>query len=175
MALYKKRKPISTLRSMDESVVEDVPAKEPQVGAKEADMQRALEESLKSIYDLPRGPLPPVVIREPKFEKYQPLLEVPGKGKAKVTEKHVAHDLLNLQNPKKKSHADQYIFQRRTSTPTGSSKHNESSSLYAELGLTDSEEDSEEVVPGADVGGQGEGQAGPDHGAQAEGQAGSDP
>nr|GEX43029.1 hypothetical protein [Tanacetum cinerariifolium] len=29
------------------------------------------------------GPLPPVVIREPESGKYQPLLEVPGKGKAK--------------------------------------------------------------------------------------------
>nr|GFD40107.1 hypothetical protein [Tanacetum cinerariifolium] len=51
----------------------------------------------------PRGPLPPVVIREPESEKYQPLLEVPGKGKAKVTEDQVAHDLLSLQKPKKKS------------------------------------------------------------------------
>nr|GEW95525.1 hypothetical protein [Tanacetum cinerariifolium] len=82
--------------------------------------------------DVPRGPLSPVVIREPEFEKYQLLPEVPGKGKVK----------------------------RRTSTPTGSSGHDESSSLYAELGLSDSEEESQEVVPGADAGGQG--QAGPD-------------
>nr|GEZ13461.1 monodehydroascorbate reductase [Tanacetum cinerariifolium] len=54
------------------------------VDAKDADMQKALEESLKSMYDVPRGPLPPVVIREPKLGKYQPLLEVPGKGKAKA-------------------------------------------------------------------------------------------
>nr|GFD59439.1 hypothetical protein [Tanacetum cinerariifolium] len=39
----KKRKPISTLRSVDESVAEDVSKKEPQVGDEEADMQRALE------------------------------------------------------------------------------------------------------------------------------------
>nr|GEZ15096.1 hypothetical protein [Tanacetum cinerariifolium] len=38
----------------------------------------------------------------------------------------------------------------------------------------DNKEESQEVVPGADVGGQGEGQAGPDPGAQAEGQAGPD-
>nr|GEX63061.1 hypothetical protein [Tanacetum cinerariifolium] len=44
----KKRKPISTQRSMDESVAEDVPKKEPQVGDEEANMQRALEESMKS-------------------------------------------------------------------------------------------------------------------------------
>nr|GEV17913.1 Gag-Pol polyprotein [Tanacetum cinerariifolium] len=63
----------------------------------------------------------------------------------------------------------------RTSTPTGSSGHDESSSLYDELGLTDSEEESKEDVPGADAGGQGEGQAGPDPGAQSEGQARPDP
>nr|GFA04708.1 E-beta-farnesene synthase [Tanacetum cinerariifolium] len=62
----KKRKPISTLRSMDESVVKDVPTKESQVDDEDADVQRALEESMKSMYDVPRGPLPPVVIREPE-------------------------------------------------------------------------------------------------------------
>nr|GEZ34217.1 monodehydroascorbate reductase [Tanacetum cinerariifolium] len=44
---------------------------------------RALEESLKSMYDVPQGSLPPVVIREPESGKYQPLLEVPRKGKEK--------------------------------------------------------------------------------------------
>nr|GEX06989.1 hypothetical protein [Tanacetum cinerariifolium] len=121
----KKRKPISSLRSEDESVAEDVPAKEPQVDAEEADMQRALEESLKSMYDVPRGPLSPVVIREPEPGKYQPLPE-----------------------PKKKSPTDQYIFQRRTSIPTGSFRHDESLSLYAELRLSDSEEETKEDVPG---------------------------
>nr|GEV10203.1 hypothetical protein [Tanacetum cinerariifolium] len=47
--------------------------------------ERALEKSLKSIYDAPRGSLQPVVIRKPEFGKYQPLLEVQGKGKEKVT------------------------------------------------------------------------------------------
>nr|GEX51453.1 hypothetical protein [Tanacetum cinerariifolium] len=160
--------PISTLKSVAESVAEDVPAKEPHVDTEEANLQRALEESLKSMHDVPRGPLLPVVIREHEPGKYQPLPEVPGKGKAKVTEEQVAHDLLSLQKPKKKSLADQYIFQRRTSTHTGSSRHDESS--YAELKQSNSEEESEKVVPGADAGGQGEGQARPDPG-----QAGPDP
>nr|GEX03968.1 monodehydroascorbate reductase [Tanacetum cinerariifolium] len=108
------------------------------------------------------GLLPPVVIREPEPNKYQPLLEVPGKGKAKVTEEQVAHDLLNLQKPKLISPADQYIFQRHTSTPIGSSKHDESSSLYAKLRLTNNKEETKEDVPGADTGG--EVQAGPDPG-----------
>nr|GEV30555.1 hypothetical protein [Tanacetum cinerariifolium] len=68
---------------MAKSVAKDAPAKEPQVAAEDADMQKALEESLKSIYDVPRGPLPPVVIREPELRKYQPLPKVPGKGKGK--------------------------------------------------------------------------------------------
>nr|GEW61640.1 hypothetical protein [Tanacetum cinerariifolium] len=122
----KKHKPISILRSVDESVAEDEPEKEPQVSDEEDEVQKALEESIKSMYDVPRGPLPPVVIREPEPEKYQHLLEVPRKGKTK-------------------------------------------------LRLSDSEEESEKDVHGADAGGQGEGQAGPDPGAQAEGQAGSDP
>nr|GEX75668.1 E-beta-farnesene synthase [Tanacetum cinerariifolium] len=37
----------------------------------------------ESMNDAPRGPLPPVVIREPESGKYQPLPEVPRKGKAK--------------------------------------------------------------------------------------------
>nr|GEV31718.1 hypothetical protein [Tanacetum cinerariifolium] len=136
-SVSKRRKPISSLRSVDESVVEDVPEKEPRVDDEEVDVK-------------------------PESEKYQPLLEVPRKGKEKEIEEKVAHDLLTLQTPKKNSHVDRYIFQRRTSIPNGSSGHDESSSLYAELGLTDTEEESEEDVSGAYAGVQG--QAGPDPG-----------
>nr|GEY27133.1 retrovirus-related Pol polyprotein from transposon TNT 1-94 [Tanacetum cinerariifolium] len=160
-----------TLKSVAASVAKDVPAMEPQVAAEDANLKKALEESMKSIYDVPRGLLPLVVIREPESEKYQPLLEVPGKGKAKVTEEQVSHDLLSLQKPKRKSLVDQYIFQRRTSTPTESSGHDEPS--YAELRQSESKE-SKKVMPGADEGGQGEGQVGPDLGAQAECQTGSE-
>nr|GEU32864.1 retrovirus-related Pol polyprotein from transposon TNT 1-94 [Tanacetum cinerariifolium] len=38
-----------------------------------ADIQREVKESLKSVYDAPRGPLPSVVIKEPDFRKFQPL------------------------------------------------------------------------------------------------------
>nr|GFA48849.1 hypothetical protein [Tanacetum cinerariifolium] len=48
--------------------------------------EEALEESMKDAYALPKGSLLLVVIREPESRKYQPLPEVPGKGKAKVTE-----------------------------------------------------------------------------------------
>nr|GEU72555.1 E-beta-farnesene synthase [Tanacetum cinerariifolium] len=125
----KRRKPTSSLRSVDESVAEGIPEKEPRFDDEEADVQRELEESLKSIYDAPRGPLPSAVIREPE----------------------------------------------RTSTPTGSSGHDESSSLYVELGLTDSEVESDEDVPRMDAGVQDEGQAGPNPSEQDEGQAGPNP
>nr|GEY55281.1 monodehydroascorbate reductase [Tanacetum cinerariifolium] len=162
-----------SLKSVAASEAEDVPAMKPQVATEDANLQKALEESMKTAYAPPRGSLPPVVIRKPESGKYQPLPEVPGKGKAKVTEEQVFHDLLSLQKPKKKSPVDQYIFQRRTFIITGSFGHDEPS--YAELEQSESEETTK-VVPGADEGSQGEskGQAGPDPGTQAEGQTGSD-
>nr|GEY11953.1 copia protein [Tanacetum cinerariifolium] len=168
---YSRVGKIRSMKYVAASKAEDVPAMEPQVAAEDTDLQKALEESMKIVYALPRGPLPPVVIREPESEKYQSLLEVPGKGKAKVTEEQVAHDLLKLQKPKKKSLADQYIFQRHVSEPTRSSGHDESP--YFVLGQSDSEEELEKVMLGADEGGQSEHQAGPDPGAQAEGQTGT--
>nr|GEX15687.1 retrovirus-related Pol polyprotein from transposon TNT 1-94 [Tanacetum cinerariifolium] len=113
--LTKRRKPTSSLRSVDESVAEGILEKEPRFDDEEAD------------------------------------------------------------TPKKKSSADHFIFQRRTSTPTGSSGHDESSSLYDELGLIDSEVESDEDVPGMDAGVQDEGQTRPNPGEQDEGQAGPNP
>nr|GEW05676.1 integrase, catalytic region, zinc finger, CCHC-type, peptidase aspartic, catalytic [Tanacetum cinerariifolium] len=131
------------------------------VTVEDAELQKVLEESMKITYGAaPQGPLPPVVIREPESGKYQPLPEVLGKGKDKVYKEQVAHDLLSLQNPRKKSPADQYIFQRHVSEPTGSSRHDESP--YTLLGQSDSEEESEKVVLGADEDDQDEGQARPD-------------
>nr|GEW54261.1 histone deacetylase 14 [Tanacetum cinerariifolium] len=127
--VIKRRKPTSSLRSVYESVVEGIPEKEPRFNDEEADVQRELEESLKSIYDAPRGPIPPVFIREPEH----------------------------------------------TSTPTRSSAHDESSSLYAELELIDSKVESDEDVPRIDAGVPDEGQAGPNPGDQDEGQAGPNP
>ncbi|GJT57533.1 hypothetical protein Tco_0992587 [Tanacetum coccineum] len=60
-------------------------ADEPTFEDEEADiMQKVMEESLKDAYPAPRGPLSPVVIREPKPGKYEPLPEVQGNGKEKV-------------------------------------------------------------------------------------------
>nr|GEV39253.1 hypothetical protein [Tanacetum cinerariifolium] len=138
---------IHSQKSVDASKAEEVPTVEPQVADEDADYQKALEESMKKAYALPRGPLPLVVIREPELGKYQPLPEVPGKGKAKVTEE-------------------------RISEPTGSSLHDESP--YAVLGQSDSEEESKKEVLGATEGGNDEDQAGPDFGAQVERQTGID-
>nr|GEX16433.1 hypothetical protein [Tanacetum cinerariifolium] len=92
-----------SLKSVVASEAEDVPAMKPHVAAEDADLQKALEESLKTMYAAaPRGLLPPVVIREHESGKYQPIPE------------------------------------------------------------SDSKEESEKVVLGADKGGQDEGQAGPD-------------
>ncbi|GKA87581.1 hypothetical protein Tco_0809345 [Tanacetum coccineum] len=140
----KKRKPKSPLQLIDEFVNEGVLENEPRLDDEEAATQRTIEESLKEVHDAHRGPLPPVMIREPDSGKFQPLPEVQGKGKEKVSDEQVALDLLTLQKPKKKSPTKQYIFQRRTFTPIESSGHDESSLLYAELGLTVSETESDE-------------------------------
>ncbi|GKB20102.1 hypothetical protein Tco_0854025 [Tanacetum coccineum] len=172
----KKRTLKRSQQLVDEFVDEGIPLTEPGFGDLEADTQRAIEESLKDAHGAPRGPLPPVVFRETDTGKFQPLPEVEGKGKEKVGAEQAAQVLLNLQTPKKKSPAEQYIFQRRTSAPTEPSGHDESSSLYAELGLSDSDTESdEEVPPVVKSGAQEEGQAGPNPGKQDEGQAGPNP
>ncbi|GJT50528.1 hypothetical protein Tco_0976685 [Tanacetum coccineum] len=136
----------NSLQLVDEFIDEGVPMNEPRIGDEEADIQKAMEEKVK------------------------------GKGKEKVSDEQVSLDLLTLQTPKKKSPTEQYIFQRRTPTPTEPSGHTESPSLYAKLGLTDSDTESdEEVPPVVKSGAQDEGQAGPNPGVQDEGQAGSNP
>ncbi|GJY72041.1 monodehydroascorbate reductase, partial [Tanacetum coccineum] len=63
---------------------------EPKFGDEEADLQKAVEESLKDVHAAHPGPLPLVVIREPESGKFQPLSEVQGKGKEKVGEEKAA-------------------------------------------------------------------------------------
>ncbi|GJV46874.1 hypothetical protein Tco_1437086 [Tanacetum coccineum] len=64
------------------------------------------------------------------------------------------------------------MMNKRTSTPTESSGHDESSSLYAKLGLTVSGTESDEEMSGIVARVQDEGQAGPNPGEHDEGQAG---
>ncbi|GJU20743.1 hypothetical protein Tco_1154085, partial [Tanacetum coccineum] len=159
-----------------EYVALGVPEQEPVYGDDEADIQQATKLSIKEQAEHTQGLARLVVIREPDSGRIQPLPDVQGKGKEKVSDEQVALDLLTLQTPKKKSHAEQYIFQRRTPTTTEPSGHAESPLLYAELGLTDSETESdEEVSPEINAGTQDEGQAGPNPGDQDEGQAGPNP
>ncbi|GJV09291.1 hypothetical protein Tco_1346947 [Tanacetum coccineum] len=162
----------------DEFVDEGVPAAKPSLeDSEEAILQKVLQESLTDAYPIQRGPLPPVVFREPNTEKLQPLPEVPGKGKENVVRNKQTKVLLNLQTPKKKSSAQQYILQRHTPVPHESADQ-ETSSLYAELGLSGSDTESDEEMPSVGrSGNQDGGQAGSDHGpgTRDEGQAGPNP
>ncbi|GJX59854.1 hypothetical protein Tco_0291244 [Tanacetum coccineum] len=95
-----------TLQLRDEFIDEGVPAIEPRIDDEEAIVQKVLEESMKDAYLAHRGPLPPVVFREPDSGKLQPLPEGQANGKEKVREEQVAQVLLNLQTPKKKNPAE---------------------------------------------------------------------
>ncbi|GKD68292.1 hypothetical protein Tco_1322382, partial [Tanacetum coccineum] len=175
--VVKKRTVKSSKQLVDEFVDEGVPAAKPSLeDTEEAILQKVLEESLTDAYPTQRGPLPPVVFRETDTGKLQPLPEVPGKGKEKVGEEQAAQVLLNLQTPKKKSPAEQYIFQRRSHVPTETAGREDSTSLYAELGLSGSDTDSDEATPLVIKSKtQDEGQAGPDPGKLDEGRAGPNP
>nr|GEV34781.1 hypothetical protein [Tanacetum cinerariifolium] len=126
----------STLKLVDEFVDEGIPVKEPAYLDEEADIQRALELSLKEQEERTQGPARLMVIRETESGKFQPLLEVQRKGKEKVTNEQAAHDLLTLQTPKKKTPAEQFIFQMRTTMITGPFGDDKSLSLDAEPELT---------------------------------------
>nr|GFA06406.1 histone deacetylase 14 [Tanacetum cinerariifolium] len=159
----KTRQPINSPKSVGALEAEEVPAEEPQVADEDADYQKALEESMKDAYALPKGPLPPVVIKKPESGKYQPIPEVPGKGKAKVTEEH----LLSLQKHKKTSPADQYIFQRRTGSDAGAQAEGQAGSNPDEI---------PEGQAGSNPDETSKGQAGPDPGdVEAKGQSISSP
>ncbi|GJY10269.1 retrovirus-related pol polyprotein from transposon TNT 1-94 [Tanacetum coccineum] len=163
----KKRKSKSPLRLVDEFVDEGVPDKEPAYNDEEANFQRAVELSLKEQEERTQGPARLVVFREHDFGRFQPLLET----------------------LKKKTPADQFMFQRRTPMTTEPSRNVESPSLDTELALADSEKESDEVVTHGNkekdasnkeltkinTRVQDEGQAGSNPGKQDKGQAGSNP
>ncbi|GJW84545.1 hypothetical protein Tco_0157690 [Tanacetum coccineum] len=175
--VVKKRTAKSSKQLVDEFIDEGVPAAKPRLEDTEEEiLEKVLQESLTDAYPTQRGPLPPVVFRETDTGKFQPLPEVPGKGKEKVGEEQAAQVLLNLQTPKKKSPTEQYIFQRRSHVPTETAGREDSTSLYAELGLYGSDTESDEEMPSVvRSGAQDEGQAGPDPGTLDEGQAGPNP
>ncbi|GKD10373.1 retrovirus-related pol polyprotein from transposon TNT 1-94 [Tanacetum coccineum] len=96
----KQHMPKSSLQLVDEFVDEGVPKKEPAHDDEEADLQRALELSLKDQGEQTQGLARLVVIRETDSRRIQPLLDVQGKGKEKVVDEQSAHDLLTLHTPK---------------------------------------------------------------------------
>ncbi|GKF41180.1 hypothetical protein Tco_0124522, partial [Tanacetum coccineum] len=89
----------------------------------------------------------------------------------KVVDEQAAHNLLTLQTPTKKSHIDQFIFQRCPPMPTEPTGHADSPLLDTELALTDSETESNEEVPVINPGEQDKGQAGSNPGDATESQA----
>nr|GEW10695.1 hypothetical protein [Tanacetum cinerariifolium] len=143
----KIRKLRSPLKLVDEPSAEDVPVEEPTYNEEEANLQQALELSLKEQAKRTQGPARPMVIRKPKSGRIQPLPDVQGKGKKK----------------------------RRTYMLTEAFGHAESPSLDPELHLTDSKIESDNVASKIDAGDQDEGQAGPNPGVQDEGRAGPNP
>ncbi|GJU13865.1 hypothetical protein Tco_1136261 [Tanacetum coccineum] len=152
--VVKKRTAKSSKRLVDEFVDEGVPTAKPSLeDTEEAILQKVLEESLTDAYPTQRGPLPPMVFRETDIEKFQPLPEVPGKGKEKVGEEQAAQVLLNLQTPKKKS----------------SKWDQDKGQAGSDPGTLD------EGQAGSDPGTLDEGQAGLDPGTLDEGQAGPNP
>ncbi|GJZ99263.1 retrovirus-related pol polyprotein from transposon TNT 1-94 [Tanacetum coccineum] len=112
--------------------------KEPVYNEEETNIQRALELSLKEQAERTQGPACLVVIREPDSGRIQPLPEIQGKGKEKASDE-----------------------KRRTPMPTEPFGHADSPSMDAELALTDSDMESDEEVPGINVGVQDEGHARP--------------
>nr|GEX35931.1 retrovirus-related Pol polyprotein from transposon TNT 1-94 [Tanacetum cinerariifolium] len=137
----KRRKPKSPLKLVNEFANEGVPIAEPRLDDEESDLQRGIELSLKDLEARNRGPARPMVFMKLDSGRFQPLLEVQGKGKEKVIEEQAAHDLLALHTPNKKSPVNQYIFQMRSPMTTGPSGNVESPSLDAELADSETEFD----------------------------------
>ncbi|GJX15721.1 hypothetical protein Tco_0216553 [Tanacetum coccineum] len=99
-------------RLVDESDEEPQPDLEPPVDEDvDYDLQRGIQISLESF----QPPVGGVAFRKLAASGItQKLPVVEGKGKGIAIDEHVTQSLLELQQPKKKSTTDQYIFQRRT-------------------------------------------------------------
>ncbi|GJS71094.1 retrovirus-related pol polyprotein from transposon TNT 1-94 [Tanacetum coccineum] len=141
----KSRKAKSPLRLIDEPSDEGVPVEEPAHDDEEADLQQALELSLKEQGERTQGPARPVVLREPNLRKFP---------------------RLNGLCPSRR---------RCLPMPIESFAHAESPSIDARINLTDSETESDKEASKTNARNQEEGQAGPNPGVQDEGQAGPNP
>jgi hypothetical protein len=79
-----------------------------------ADIQKAVEESLKTSETHPGPPLTGVSIKEPVPEKIMPLPDTIGKGKNVVSDEQAAHTLLHISSPASKLKEPRYEFKRRS-------------------------------------------------------------
>nr|GEX05123.1 retrovirus-related Pol polyprotein from transposon TNT 1-94 [Tanacetum cinerariifolium] len=114
----KGRKPKSPLKLVDEFANEGVPMTEPRIDDEEADLQRGIELSLK---------------------------DLEARNQEKLIDEQVIHTLPYLNTLKKKSVADQYILQKRTSKtvePPGPSSLSEDEGIT----MTNSEMKSDETM-----------------------------
>ncbi|GJW01247.1 hypothetical protein Tco_1556498 [Tanacetum coccineum] len=122
---FKRERPLK-LVDKDEKVHHEP---EPQGEGDDPNLTRAIQISLASFQEQGQEPVGGVAIREPVSDTIQKLPVVEGKGKGIATDEQATESLLDLHKPKKKSIADQYIFQRRTpvsqATATGPSAHPE--------------------------------------------------
>nr|GEZ70203.1 hypothetical protein [Tanacetum cinerariifolium] len=80
----KIRKPRSPLKLVEEPIAEDVSVEEPVYNEEEANLQWALELSLKEQAERTQGPARPMVIMKFDSGRIQPLPDVQGKGKNKA-------------------------------------------------------------------------------------------
>nr|GEY86240.1 hypothetical protein [Tanacetum cinerariifolium] len=138
-------------KNVKASKTEEVPTVEPHVTDEDADYQKVLEESMKYAYALPRGTLPPVVIREPESGKYQPLLELDSE---EVSEKVVLRAKEGGQD-------------EGQAGPNPDAQAEDQTGSYASAQAEDQTR--------SDAGAQAEGQAGSNPDETSEGQAGSNP
>ena len=79
-----------------------------------ANIQKAMEESLKTVEAQSGRPMTGVSIKEPESGKLKPIPETEGKGKGATTEEQAAHTLLHISSPASKSKDLQYIFKKRS-------------------------------------------------------------
>ncbi|GJZ77510.1 hypothetical protein Tco_0642182 [Tanacetum coccineum] len=91
---------------VDKEDEEPQPAPEPQIEDDEYTLQRGIQMNL----ELFQAPVDGVDIREPTSGITRSLSVVEGKGKGIATDEQATQSLLELQQPKKKSTTDEYIF-----------------------------------------------------------------
>nr|GEZ90731.1 hypothetical protein [Tanacetum cinerariifolium] len=149
----KIHKPISSLKLVDEPSAEYILVEEPAYNKEEANLQRALELSLKEQAEQTQGLGHSMVMWEPDFGIIPPFLDVQRKGKEKVLNEQAAHDLLTLQTVKKRAIETEF------------------DNVVPKIDTGDQDEG--QVGPNPII--QDKGQAGPNPGLQDEGQARSNP